>query len=233
MLARIHIEFPKTRPDLRHSPEEMKEALYDLCTEALNKRERVTSLRKLTDKELGRVIEAIKDRLRQPELPGSSVVKMSQRRGLSCGIDEMGQSSAAVSAESAEIIHLSGEEQVWAINQVFSFLKWGKEAREGFMRRRFNRTSPSMLSPGDANSLLYILMRIAARKILTDEEDFKKPNQQLIASRIPEVKARLGIGKSRESASPESPESQADSQDSTDSIDSPDSKMEMAYANGR
>ncbi len=192
MLARINIEFPKTRPDLRHSPDEVKEALYDLCTAALNKKERVTSLRKLTDKELGRVIEAIKDCLRQPQLPNSNVVKISQRRGLSCGIEQMGTAETE-----AEIIHLSGEEQVWAINQVFGFLKWGKEAREGFMRRRFNRTSPSMLSPADANSLLYILMRIAARKILTDEEGFKKPNQQQIASRIPAVKQQLGIGKSR------------------------------------
>lgn len=195
MLARIHIEFPKMRPDLRHSAEELKQSLYDLCTEALNVKEPVTSLRKLSDKQLGRVIEAIKDQLRQPALPGSNVVKMSARRsGLSCGIEQMGQvSSESASPESAEIIHTSGPEQVWAINRVWDFLKWGKEAREGFLRKRFRAKTAALLSPSEANSLLYILLRIATRAVLI-EEGFVKPNQQQIASRIPAVKQMLGIG---------------------------------------
>jgi len=58
MLARIHIEFPKLRPDLRHDRDGMDEALHEFAAKACSL-DGVGSLGELTDKELGWVLDAM------------------------------------------------------------------------------------------------------------------------------------------------------------------------------
>src|SRR5262245_33409733 len=84
MLGKIHIEFPKLRPDLRHSTEELREARLQFCEQVLGLRKPLASMRRLNDKQLGRVIEAMKT-LRgrmttQPALPGCDVHHLKPRQ---------------------------------------------------------------------------------------------------------------------------------------------------------
>jgi hypothetical protein len=190
MLAKIHIEFPKLRPDLRHSTEELRLERLAFCERVLGLRKPLDSLRRLNDKQLGRVIEAIKAEKPQAILPGGaphrprgegqSAAVHSTPRGKSCG--------------PGEIIHLAGPEQVWAIERVFEYLGWSKEGQARFLEKRFNRASARMLSPQDANSLLMILFNIAATNDLKALRGADaRISRKEIGRYIPQLKRKLGI----------------------------------------
>lgn len=187
MLQRIHAEFPKLRPDLRHSTDEIRLERLAFCERTLNLRKPLASMRHLTDEQLGRVIEAIKREMSAPVLPGCAVHHFKARvetNDLSgCGPEQM-----------AAIHHLAGQEQVWAIKRMLTHLRWGTEATENFISRRFKRRSPEMLSPKQANSMLMILFNIAASNDLKKQHGEATAITSVMKARyIPELKRKLGI----------------------------------------
>lgn len=191
MLAKIHIEFPKLRPDLRHSAEEMRLERLAFCARVLGLRKSLDSLRRLTNKQLGRVIEAIKEQKPQGVLPGGAPRQFR-------GVDRDAEvTPAGKSCGPAEIVHLAGPEQVWAIDRVFEYLGWSKESQSRFMEKRYGRSVARMLSPRDANSLLMILFNMAASKDLKAARgtDQKIPRRD-IGRYIPHLKHKLGIERS-------------------------------------
>jgi hypothetical protein len=188
MLAKIHVEFATLRPDLRHATEELKLERLAFCERVLNLRKPLDSMRRLNDSQLGRVIEAIKAEKPQGALPGCSVHHFrGSDKGVSCGVEQM-----------AEIHHLAGAEQVWAINKVFDHLGWSQQGRENFLKSKFNRTSPNMLTPKQANGLLVILFNIAAsRDLKTQHGEGTVITKAMKGKYIPELKKKLGIDQVR------------------------------------
>lgn len=186
MMAKINIEFSKMRPDLRHSSEELKLERRAFCERVLGLRKPLDSMRRLTDGQLERVIEAIKAEKPQGTLEGCSVHHFrGTDRGVSCGVEQM-----------AEIHHLAGPEQVWAINCVFDHLGWSATGRENFLKSKFNRTSPNMLSPKQANSTLMILFNIAASRDLKAKLGAEAVITKAMKGKyIPQLKRTLGIDK--------------------------------------
>lgn len=193
MLAKIHLEFPKLRPDLRHSTEDMRLERLAFCEQVLSLRKPLDSMRRLTEKQLSRVIEAIKEKKPQTALPGCGVhhfkredeqakVQMASQAG--CGVEEM----------KGAIIHLAGTEQVWAINKLAKYLSWSPKGMEGFLQSKYKRNSAGMLSPRQANSCLMILFNIAASRDLKAEHGQQvRITRSMIGRYIPQLKRKLGI----------------------------------------
>jgi len=184
MLAKINIEFAKLRRDLRHSTEELRLERLAFCERVLNLRRPLDSMRRLTDAQLARVIEAIKAEMPQGTLPGCSVHHFrGNERGLSCGPEEMGQ-----------VHHLAGAEQVWAITLVLDYLGWSAAGRERFIEAKYQRKSPNMLTPKQANGLLMILFNIAASNDLKRQHgEQTRVTKQMKMRYIPGLKKKLGI----------------------------------------
>ncbi|MGA9768842.1 MAG: hypothetical protein WBV94_07375 [Blastocatellia bacterium] len=188
MLAKIHIEFQQMRPDLRHSVEELRLERLSFCERALGLRKPLDSMRRLTDTQLGKVIDAIRREKPQRALPG-------------CGVHHFKKDSnrqAAVQQGPGDIKHLAGSEQVWAIDRLFEYLRWDKEKRENFLSDKFNRTSPNLLTPKQANSSLIILFNIAASRDLKAElGQGTVVTRAMIGKRIPQLKRELGIDQAK------------------------------------
>jgi hypothetical protein len=191
MIAKIQIEFPKLRPDLRHSTEELKEERLIFCQHALGLREPPSSLRNLSDKQLGRVIEAISKERSEPRLPGCEIhgTKASVRSNsnVRCKAKDMMQ------LEGAEIFHLASGEQVWVVNRIFEYLGWTPEGQARFIESKFGRRSPTLLRPRQAQSLTFILLRIAASNDLKKKPGVVRVSDAMIGSYIHDLKKKLGI----------------------------------------
>ncbi|HYP29378.1 MAG TPA: hypothetical protein VE262_21890 [Blastocatellia bacterium] len=203
MIAKIHIQYPKLRPDLRHSTrEELREARLHYCSQVLGLRAPLESMKRLDDRQLGKVLDAMEAERRQGALPGCNVHRLPPKQTAQApgaGEGASGQAGAvergAVDSEGAEIHHLAGAEQVWAINKLVSYLGWSKQGTEKFISKRYGRTNPRLLSPGDANSLMATLIYIAShhdlKKVFGEETKIPKPK---IVANIPAIKRKLGIG---------------------------------------
>jgi hypothetical protein len=184
MLARINIEFPKLRPDLRHSPEELRLERLVFCEKVLSLRSPLDSMRRLTNVQLGKVIEAIKREMPQGNLPGCGVHHF-KKQAVACGVEQLGGGS---------VIHLAGKEQTWAIEKLFEYLGWTNQGCEHFLKNKYNRITPKLLAPKQANSCLMILFNIAAsRDLKAKHGQDKHISRTMIHAYIPELKRKLGI----------------------------------------
>jgi hypothetical protein len=177
-IAAIHITWKKIRRDLRDA-EESREQRLAFMVGVLNLRRPIASSRDLTDRQLGKVLDRMRELERQPELPGAQTIH-------------------AVTAEEsantgAEIIHLATAAQVATIEKLLVHLGWSPEAQAGFIQKRFQRTSPRLLTPTQANSLTMILLNIAAAKAIREREDVMRVTRTMIRVEIPQLKRRLGI----------------------------------------
>jgi hypothetical protein len=172
MLAAINIQWKELRPDLRHSPDELRAERLAFVADLLNLRGGLGSLSELTDRQLGKVLDRFRDMQQQPALPNCQVAQPSNG--------------------GAEIIHLASPEQVFTINKLLLHLGWGEAAKKAFLSRRFKRENPVHLRPRQAHSLIRILLNIACAAELKSR-GFKKVTREQIRLQIPSLKARLGI----------------------------------------
>src|SRR5207253_1450364 len=72
MLAAINIRWKKIRHDL--TGEELHDELTAFISDRLRLKEPITSLRSLSDAQLGRTLDALRDLEAQPVLPGAQAV---------------------------------------------------------------------------------------------------------------------------------------------------------------
>jgi len=173
MMAAIHIQFQELRPDLRGMmDEERRDERLAFVSNVLGLKYIPASMTELTDRQLGKVLDALRELQSQPRLPHSEVKQ------------------APLAA--AEIIHLASAGQVHAINKMLLHLGWGETAKKAFISRRFRRENPVHLRPAQASSLIRILLNIACAQELK-EHGFKKVTRQQIRLQIPSLKTRLGI----------------------------------------
>ena len=192
LMRKIHAEFPKLRPDLRHSTEELKLERRAFCERALNLRKPLESMSRLSNEQLGKVIEAIKREMPSPQLPGCSVHHFKGKATAAPASPVA--SPPADGQQPGEIHHLAGAEQVWAIRRVISHLGWSKEGAERFIKARYRSTGPEMLTPRQATALLVILFNIAASRELKAKRGADEPvTRAMIAAHLPQLKRKLGI----------------------------------------
>ncbi len=178
MIAAIHIKFKQVRRDLRGCTEaEIREERLAFINQTLNLKRPVSSMRDLTDRRLGLVLDKLSQLLAQPPLPNSRAVTTPQTEG----------------SGGAEIVHLASAEQVYVINKLLDFLGWGLEAREKFISQRFKSKTPNMLSQKQAQSLTMILLYIAAQRSVKDRTGVARVSRKMIQAEIPDLKTRLGI----------------------------------------
>lgn len=177
MIAAINIKFRQVRRDLKYATEgEIREERLAFITDALRLKRQLDSMRGLTDRQLGLVLDALGRLETQPALPNSAATPAPQPTG-----------------ETAEVIHLASAEQVHTISKLLDFLNWREEARENFIKQRFQRTSPAMLSQKQAQSLVMILLYIAARRAVNSRTGAARISRKMIQAEIPALKIRLDI----------------------------------------
>jgi hypothetical protein len=193
-IAAIHIVWSKIRRDLKGDKEELRASRLAFMSQVLNKD--VKSSRDVSDAKLGKVLDRMRELERAPGLFGvsSSEFKVQssehQTRNLELETKPAGE---------AEIVHLATDAQAGAIVKIFNYLKWSPEAREKFVDQRFQRTSPRLLTPKDANSLTMILLTIAAARDIKQQwkqetgRDVERVSRQMIRAEIPALKRRLDI----------------------------------------
>lgn len=178
MIAAIHIRFKQVRRDLRGSSEtEIREERLAFINQTLNLKHPVSSMRDLTDRRLGLVLDRLNQLLAQPPLPNSRAVTTPQTEG----------------SGGAEIVHLASAEQVYIINKLIGFLGWSPAASEKFISQRFKSKTPNMLSQKQAQSLIMILLYIAAARSIKERTSAARVSRKMIQAEIPELKARLGV----------------------------------------
>jgi hypothetical protein len=197
MLAKIHIEFPKLRPDLRHSTEELREARLEFCQVALGLAHTPASMGEFNNRQLGKVLDAIKAAKTQPGLPGCQIHGLRQSGGQARAtvsrINSRGCDAGDMRAGSAEIIHLASEEQRWAISRIFDLLQWSEEGRARFLNSKFKKRTAAMLTAKEANSAMMILLYIAAYAALRADPKVKRVSRKMAKAYIPTLKKTLGI----------------------------------------
>ena len=183
-IAAIHITWKKLRPDLRHDAEALREQRLAFMAGVLKRP--VDSSRGLTDRQLGRVLDAMRDLERAPCLPGAQTDYAMCRSQVAADQSEIRNPKSA-------IVHLATEAQAGAIDKLFAHLRWSPEAIESFIFKRFHRKSHRTLSPKAANSLTMILLNIAAARAIKDRTNGQRVTRQMIGAEIPAIKRLLGI----------------------------------------
>jgi hypothetical protein len=178
-IAAIQITWKKIRRDLC-DPEESREQRLTFMAGVLNLKRPLESTRDLTDKQLGRILDRLRELEWQPELPDTQSI-----HALIANPTE--------ATNEAEIVHLATEAQVATIEKLVKFLGWGRQAQEAFLQKRFKRTSPRMMTPKQAGSLTMILLNIAASKSIRDRSQVKRVSRVMTRAEIPALKRRLGI----------------------------------------
>jgi len=175
-IAAIHLTWKKLRRDLSDADESREQRLTFMA--GVLKKDSISSTRDLTDRQLGRVLDAMRELERAPELPGMQVIHRVSR--------------SETTPATAEIIHLATAAQVSALKKLLAHLGWRAEAQEGFIEKRFHRKSVEMLSPKDAHSLTMILLNIAASNAVRSR-GVKRASRLMIGDEIPRIKRLLGI----------------------------------------
>lgn len=179
-IAAIHITWSKIRRDLKGDKDELRESRLQFMSQVL-KRD-VKSSRDLSQAKLGKVLDAMRDLERSPTLPGG--VPTVDRRQMTDG---------QPSSVAGQVHHLATEAQVAVIDKLFLHLGWRLESIEAFLSKRFKTKSQRMLTPAQANSLTFILLRIAASHDIKDRTKVERVSNAMIRAEIPALKRRLGI----------------------------------------
>jgi|SRR5260370_477392 len=192
-IAAIHVTWKKINPLLE--TDELRDARLAFCIELLGLRKQLKSMTRLSDKQLGRVIDAMREIERAPGLPmerphpaGGAQASLP---AISAGRDA-GEPQPGMAALHAEVFHLATTAQVETIDKLFVYLGWSAGGIEKFLEGKFRRKSQRLLTPAQANSCTMILFNIAASRDIR-ARGFEHATRPMIRQEIPKLKARLGI----------------------------------------
>lgn len=158
----------------------MRDARLAFATKALGLRKPLKSLSKCSPKQLGRIIDAMRERERAPGLPGVPTPDILK--------------SEDAEHEQAEVIHLATSAQGTAIERLRNYLGWTAIGLQKFIIDKFDgKHSPALLTPAQANSCTYILLRIAANKSIRARGFEGRICGSLLRAEMSQVKRELGI----------------------------------------
>lgn len=176
MLAAFNIQWKQLRPDLL--PDELRDERIAFINDQLRLKSSITSMRELSDRQLGLALDALKRFQAQPLLPNSEAVAFAPAR------------------HEATVIHLATDEQKHAIEKLFNYLGWHEETRARYLLDRYQRDKVMFLTPKQARSLMMILFNIACARDLK-ARGVKTVSRPMMRRELPELQKRLGINQKR------------------------------------
>lgn len=178
-IAAIQIMWQQMRPDLHGDREALREERLTWISSFLDLKKPITSVTKLSDGQIGLLLEEMK------RLTGDAKPKTAgdARFARPC--------PALASPSGGDVIHLSTEEQQFTAQKIFDFLGWNVEKKEQFLRDKFNCPNVRMLTFKKANSMMMILLNIAAHIDLKAKG--RKTGRAETAKHIKAIKRRLKI----------------------------------------
>jgi hypothetical protein len=178
--AAMNIMWLQMRPDLQwESKDVIREERLIWIQTFLGLKRGLKSTTDLNDKQIGVVLEEMR-RLTGTSSPKPNNTPFGKKPDLkipSCG---------------ADVIHLASEEQQFTARKLFEFLGWNVERIEEFLRDRFNCPNVAMLRFNKANSLMMILLNIAAHADLKAKG--LPTGRAATAKHIKFIKKKLQIG---------------------------------------
>ena len=179
--AQIKLTWRELRGDLAGDREELRNQLLVFAAAELGIQP-IGSLTDLTDGQLKRVAEALQREKHQPRLPGQSLPEVKP-----------------APITSGEVIHLASQPQQFTINKLFAYLRWSSDYREQFLREKYRRNSPAMLSTKQAHGCIRLLLNFAAYRDLKEQRggDGKIPQRDAVRY-LTELKRKLGIGQKKQ-----------------------------------
>lgn len=181
MIAAVQIIWKQIRVDLHGDEEALRAERLIYITEVLSLKRPLSSIRTLSDAQLGRVLDAMRRLQTQPRLTGYTRPALVEPAQPETG---------------AEVIHLASAEQVFTINKLLTHLDWTPEYQKTFLHRRFKRQNHALLLPAQAQSLIRILLNISCTREVK-QRGVGKVTRAMISAEIPLLKARLGIDRRR------------------------------------
>jgi hypothetical protein len=171
--------------------DEMRTARLRFCEKALGLRRTLKSMGSLSGAQLGRVLDEMRRLERTPGLPGMpSVGSPNVSEGL---FGNGALPDGRASDTGAEIHHLATKAQTEAIDKLFTFLGWSAIGIQGFVTSKYKKHSHRVLTPQEAQSCTYILLRIAAQRSIKESRHVERVSNVMIREEIPRLKVRLGI----------------------------------------
>ncbi|MDQ3132419.1 MAG: hypothetical protein M3Q99_16855 [Acidobacteriota bacterium] len=183
--AAINILWQQMRPDLRFEDKDViRDERLSWIGDFLGL-EKLDSTTKLSDKQIGMLLEEMKRLTGQASKTPENNTKFGKSQNIN--------NSENAQPDGAEIIHLAGEEQIYTINKLVGSIGWTEDGFREFLFQKFRRRSPRMLTFKKANSLMMILLNIAADKHLRAQGK-TKISRQMTAEYIPVLKRKLQIG---------------------------------------
>lgn len=179
-LRAIHATWRKVCP---LDGEELRDARLVFATNALGLKKSLTSTSKLSQSQLGRILDKMRELERAPVLPGVEGVCTA-----------VSARPSRLPGGEGEVHHLATDAQVGAINKLIHHLGWSAIGAQAFIAQRYRRDSARLLTPAQANALTMILFNIAASKAIKSRPGFEgKVTRQMIRMEIPRLKQELGI----------------------------------------
>ena len=186
--AAININWLQMRPDLRfESKEIIREERLAWITSLLDLARPLSSLTKLTDGQIGIVMDEMR---RMTGTKSEPKPKPPQTRGNVVQLSDYKKNTPKVKSE-AEIKHLTSEEQLFTLEKLETYIGWTTQQRENYLRPRFGPANFQMLTFQQANALMIQLLNIAAHKDL--KAMGKKTGRTENAKYIPTLKKKLGV----------------------------------------
>lgn len=177
--AAMNIMWLQMRPDLQWETKDViREERLVWIAEFLGLKRGLKSTTTLTDKQIGVVLEEMR------RLTGS--VPKAPAKTRAANIVEFPNPNGA------DVIHLASEEQQFTVRKIIEFLGWNVERTEEFLRDRFNCPNVAMLRFEKANSLMMILLNIAAHADLKAKG--MMTGRAATAKHIKFIKKKLQIG---------------------------------------
>jgi len=183
----IHATWRKVCFDLED--DELRDARIAFINNTLKFDPPIESMRdkRMTGKRLGHVLDEMRVLERGNLLPFERLLAADRRPA------QQPTSVDGHPSPEAEIHHLATNAQVEVIQKLIQHLAWSAIGKQAFLTKNFRRESERMLTPAQANSCTYILLRIAAAKSIKQTRNVKHVSSSMIREEIPKLKERLGI----------------------------------------
>lgn len=192
--AAINILWNQMRPDLRFEAKDVVREERLAWIASFLRLKKLDSTTKLSDGQIGKVLDEMKRLTGQVSKPQEINTKSQFSTNLRL-VENPNVNVSTIylhSENSAEIIHLASEEQIFTINKLVGTIGWTEEGFREFLFQKFQRRSPRMLTFKNANSLMMILLNIAADKELRAQGK-TKISRKMTAEYIPILKKKLQI----------------------------------------